>query len=1113
MNKINLQEKLFSRENIYAAIYSLESYINEPNLLKEVDYKLFCELKDKHDKKKISNTIARCKRKLQWVYKDNNLFEAKVYFKLKSYKEGQFTFRPIHTCDLITQICIVAMLQPIMFNDNTTRRYSEISEQMPENFYGNKPSIDLEHLYQRWQTAYKKYSDAIIDKTREYYRNNKFSKELNLDLKDFFPSVDPALIINDIVNKCKSIYEDIEFLKQTLVKLLYFRLNPINLLGWQSIYYPDNPDIILNEHCTTRGIPQGLPQAPFFGNIVMTSIASILNKKINGDALYYVDDSVIFSNVSDKEFSEIVSADINEEVCIKTGLARIGSSGKSQRSHILDQLGEQRKAFQENIKYEIAFHSKSKSFIRPIADSYAVNGNLSFLRRQVSMGASIYRDTEENEDISSLQKVTHIREIIEQMLRKEKDKLRKNNDNEAHFLARNATNDALNETIANKVKLLRRHLRFFKFRELVLKYRKLGELPEPNIMDFENRLLLTTLDCKKEKEEYMENFEEDIFLAEYRFILQYLSNSRKRLQAFIKNIHYFERRIAPSMANTSYLYFSNDADGCRNHNMSKEYSYNELSKVMRQRYGMLQRTNELNKRKVLLKEVHKLCSHEGEAPTDNELIPKYAKFVFRNSSQYRRQICNALCSEIFNVDISDSLMIYKRSSEQMSYTEFRILAYIRNKFCDTQKFYEFVSSLFDEESIITDSMPVDAALTSVLSIFIKHVSVSKYVDNLIQTHRIVASLWKNGSKFLNDYTLHNEDHAICLIRQSVHLCKTIDYLNLKHQDFYPLFLACYLHDISMVLHPDIFDFTQMVPATSEILTKFKLKCSDHIKKGIVTHHDMLDAFLFVFDYFEKSVRNSHARDSAKFIQNHAKLDFSYIDIADLEIAAEVGEAHGAAGEAIYNEKSYARKSSFSKKYLKILLRLADLLDMCSDRISVHRMTNMLGTMSTVSIFHWISHLMTQKAEISTRYHYTAPSDESDNYIIHETLQVNIYLHSLQEINYNNPKICENCHLTQIMPSEIVGLNEAALVRGMKISPSIRNKRKGYCPLACAWHMKKNKWLFDEMVFLVKYLNETNSKLFETNFEINYICLNEKEATSSVLTGNSLLVSIMDELSQ
>ena len=98
MNKIDLQEKIFSRENIYAAIYSLDSYINEPNLLEEGDYKLFCELKDKHNKNRISNTIGRCKTKLRWVYKENHLFNANVYFKLKGYRDGNFTFRPIHTC-------------------------------------------------------------------------------------------------------------------------------------------------------------------------------------------------------------------------------------------------------------------------------------------------------------------------------------------------------------------------------------------------------------------------------------------------------------------------------------------------------------------------------------------------------------------------------------------------------------------------------------------------------------------------------------------------------------------------------------------------------------------------------------------------------------------------------------------------------------------------------------------------------------------------------------------------------------------------------------------------------------------------------------------------------
>jgi len=79
----------------------------------------------------------------------------------------------------------------------------------------------------------------------------------------------------------------------------------------------------------------------------------------------------------------------------------------------------------------------------------------------------------------------------------------------------------------------------------------------------------------------------------------------------------------------------------------------------------------------------------------------------------------------------------------------------------------------------------------------------EWVDDLIITHRLIKGLWYNGSKFLNSYTVHNEEHAVTLINKLLEVINWIDYFALKDVDYYILFLACYLHDISMVIHPDL----------------------------------------------------------------------------------------------------------------------------------------------------------------------------------------------------------------------------------------------------------------------------------------------------------------------
>lgn len=1094
MKKIELKEKIFSNENIYAAIYALKSYVYEPNLLNSDDYKLYCKLKDKYDKELIDHIIAKVQNRLEQAYAKNKLFDAKVYFKLKNYKAGRFNFRPIHTCDLITLICIVAILQPIMFYDGVERKYSDLSAQIPYNFYGNRPSTDIEHIYQKWQKGYKEYSDLIIARSKEYCENNKYANEVNLDLEDFFPSVNPIIIINYIKTKCQNIYSDTSFLESSLIKLLYFKLPAECLRGWVATYYPKLGKTKSKiTSCTTRGIPQGLPQAPYFGNIIMMIIANILKKKIDGDALYYVDDSIIFTNLTRKEFAKIIeNNNINKEVIEESGLRE----DELNTSPILERLEGKRKSLQKRITYKIRFHKTGKSYIRPIQESYKVNGNLSFLRRQVSMAGPIFGDSNEFEDASSLEKITRIREIIEFTLKQEKEYLKQLKDIPG---ARKKTTAYHN--YANKIKLLRRHLKFFKFRELALRIRSQGRVFERDIKDFEKRLLPDRLDSKKAKEKYIETFDEDIFHAEYRFIVNNLPQASVDLEKFYEKVILFEEKLAPKRANAKYLYFRNDIEGCKNHRIHRDNSYDSLTGFFRENFGAIYRSPLPTKVKVLLDFIHNISHPKKKIIGKKIIMPDYTKFVSRSSPQFIRRIYNAACSCTFDVEPSDSLIICKHSDLQASYSAFRIIAYIRNKNCNLSDFTSFIEKLAAERNRIDDALPVDMPLTSILSTFVKYVGSSAYVDNLIQTHRKISSIWKNGSKFLNDYTLHNEDHAICLIRQCVHLCKTIDYLNLKHQDFYPLFLACYLHDISMVRHPDLYDFCKITPETVETVTSYLARHFNSFKTTFATHRAMLDAFHSIFNFFENKVRNNHARYSASYILNNADNVFTYIDKAMLSMVAEIGRAHCSDAESVYLEKSDARNALFSIKYMKIILRLADLMDMCSDRVSFYRMQDMLSAMSAESRFHWISHLFTENANLITEYSH--PSGRVANkpinlHVLSEKIRINIKLNALPMIGYKNNNICSKCHLKDTSAhsqdeSGVSSINHSIILCGNVIKDP-----KQYCPLACLWHMRKHKWLFNELSHLVSYLNDTNTRLFHTSFEINFYSTEENEIPSNML---------------
>lgn len=150
---------------------------------------------------------------------------------------------------------------------------------------------------------------------------------------------------------------------------------------------------------------------------------------------------------------------------------------------------------------------------------------------------------------------------------------------------------------------------------------------------------------------------------------------------------------------------------------------------------------------------------------------------------------------------SDVLAFTKMNAQRFRYTELRIMAYLRNRNFTLEDFEEFIEHIDEKE--ISNQMGIDMGILEALNIFIKNVRKSKWVDDLIMTYHLSKGLWYNGSKFLNSYTLHNEDYAVMLITKSQELTNRMDYFVLKDVDYYILFIACYLHDISMVIHPEL----------------------------------------------------------------------------------------------------------------------------------------------------------------------------------------------------------------------------------------------------------------------------------------------------------------------
>lgn len=80
--KKSLRDIIISEENIYNAIYCMESYVFEKGLLNKDDLELYTALHDKFNFNIIKDVIKECQNTLHSILSDpKKLFDVRVYFR------------------------------------------------------------------------------------------------------------------------------------------------------------------------------------------------------------------------------------------------------------------------------------------------------------------------------------------------------------------------------------------------------------------------------------------------------------------------------------------------------------------------------------------------------------------------------------------------------------------------------------------------------------------------------------------------------------------------------------------------------------------------------------------------------------------------------------------------------------------------------------------------------------------------------------------------------------------------------------------------------------------------------------------------------------------------
>lgn len=1117
---ITLRERILSECNIYGAIYCLESYVFEKGLLDTSekvrslddrviannDLELYYALGDKFNHELIQDVIHLCVKRLTEVLSSNDeLFEISVYFKLKGYdEEGGLKFRPLHTARLIDLICMVSMLTCLMYDDKDKRYLSDLSKLIPHNFYGNLPSTDVRFLFKRWQTQYKEYTQNVIEHCRSYQENHRFLTEVSLDIKNFFPSVSPHFLYSYIVDKLMPTYQgkdenkDVDTLRMVVAKLLYFKMTQKNVEPWVSDYYGnENIALVKDGEYMNCGIPQGLPQSYFFGNLCMIEVKKLLmeDSLFKGDAYFYVDDSVIYiqSELKKDDFKKkIISLNSKlEDFCKCRGVVP---------QNLLNFIPQKYIDFQLQLSYVISFHEEGKSSFCHIDNADNHLGGFENLARATSMASNLYWNLEDIDDSISYKKCMAVSKVVEREIEKLKAKEVNRGENE------------LKEKDASRLKLLKRFKKFFLYRVRMLKMKTKEVSVNDMLKDFRERFMVKKLDAD-DLVLWFERNDEEIFQSEYRLLIQNFSEKdSKELVSEVKALELTILKLCErtkAQNQSEYLYFQKDVT---NSIVLKRYStdpYCSLKRWFRENYKCIENFQQ--------EKQFDAFTHFLDCDFDSILMKgfyenDYRLFVLKNSSECQRQILNAYYSESIHVLCSDAYSFIKANSRKLHYTELRILARLRNRLFDLNDFRAFVRRLDDKD--VSNKMGIDMALLSVIGTFIHTVRNPEWIDGLLQTHRITKGLWYNGSKFLNSYTLHNEEHAVTLINQSVHIVKTIDYFVLKPIDYYILFLSCYLHDISMVIHPNMYLANSSNTEVFALISEQMLRMQNEVDKFKTFDKGdcrnarlkeswkfLVDVFNVVYGYFENNIRNKHPFDSADFVLKKSNSLLNYLEPTLLSFVAKVSESHGWNTIDVYGLKSRAKNDVVSLKYLMILIRLADLFDVANNRVNYHLLRQNLNYLPLISKFHWISHLVTDKLELDAEY--SSSMDENAGLTggaITECIIVKLYLNVKYLTSLKKRTPCKGCRCSFMEDYIDIDI-------GSEAKEPCNTER---CALLCHWMTQKHGWIVNELMALNEYLFSVNNSLIKTNVKFRLIFSNEMELDADLF---DCVVEFLDSMNK
>lgn len=1097
MSNFDLRQFVLSEDNIAFAIHTVESYIQNKALLEDDDKILLSKLKDIYNAKQISEVINSVRKKLVHILDDKTyFFSASVYFKPKkcSNEDGnlKLEYRPIHMTDLISQISIIALLHVLIykFDNNMKLSLSELSQLIPENFYGNKISVNGNSLFKHWTKQYSKYNTLVNELIKECKETNEYKYIVTLDLKNFFPSVSHEIMYDYLVKNIPVYFDKSNRLlfKKIIKKLVYIKIkNYSKLNDFEKEQYTS----IRGEHEAITwcvGIPQGLPHSYIFANFIMIKVSEIYKSFFKGPMYFYVDDSAIFTNKKLKDDCINIIEEINDKL----------NSQLNNLDNIKLCKGIIKNDSDKIIKYGIHVHEDDKSDYEEIEN---MRIDYAALARETSKVSFDMYSTFGDDEIQAL----YDRYIM--ILNKVEKELIEIN----------------NEKGSVQLKKLTRYKKFYKYRILILESILEKDFDKAiNIINEHIYIGLISSDILYIYQYFFEIYSDDAVIAILNYILKNipLNKQEKSIKLIEKIIQYLCATKINKNNLTIYKEFG--LENILNNKNNIIYPVNQIDKyftldrIMRSTFKVLNDNTWKNKLSFIKDElvpvIHKDVSNNFQTMEiynfiNHIEIRTYSRIIDVNDKNIYRYILNTFFSYLFNIPTSDRFIFNKNEHRLISYFELRILSIVRNKKTSINRFLEFINRLIKDN----EQESIDYLLLEVMDRFRLFVSNPDQIDNLILIHKFCSDTWKNGSKYLNFYTMHNQEHAVSLIKNVNTITKKISELQVNQNEAFILFASCYLHDISMVTVPNLLDIVKDKESKNSLTEHYRILNRDsqhgeksrhrkkrikqlifrvkNIKNNNYKINKLIKIHNRVYDIIANYVRRTHPETSAIEISKHRELNFLSNECRQL--IAKISLSHGdevyniygfnienrsQEGEIQYinngNENKVQNKEIhliYDEQKLKIMLRIADLLDINRYRISKVVFNHNLDKFDGITKFHWISHLLTEDSDINVSY----INNENVTDKFKENIDFIVY------VNFNQKtKIESKCKYYKYISDIFLSENEIRY----SFQENNANKCENKCNILCYWFTLKNNYLVQEIAYLQKYLNQHNV-FYDTSLNI------------------------------